>query len=81
MHKVKFPTFKNQRKRLLSDHEEKLLLAALSDRYSKAVLIALNAGLRESEVCYLAWSHVDFNVGELTVRAELSKNKRPRLCQ
>jgi len=75
MHKVKFPTFKNQRKRFLTDQEEKLLLAALPDRYRKAVLIAMNAGLRESEVCYLAWGDVDFKAGELTVRAEVSKNK------
>jgi integrase len=75
MHKVKLPTFKNQRKRFLTDHEEKLLLTALPDRYRKVVLIAINAGLRESEVCYLTWRDVDFKTGELIVRAELSKNK------
>jgi integrase len=75
MYKVKLPAFKNQRKRFLTVHEEKLLLAALPDRYRKVVLIALNAGLRESEVCYLTWMDVDFKAAGLTVRAELSKNK------
>ena len=71
----KLPAFKNQRKRFLTDHEEKLLLAALPDRYRKVVLIAINAGLRVSEVRYLTWLDVDFKAGELTVRAALSKNR------
>ena len=67
----------NERDRILSDMEARLLLAhARHPTMRSILLLALNTGLRRSELAALRWSEVDVEEGWVYVRR--AKNSRPR---
>lgn len=73
------PGFKlsNERDRVLSDLEVNLLMAHAKHPAMKTVLVvALNTGMRRSELANLRWSELDLLGGWIQVRE--TKNGRPR---
>ncbi|MGV9673553.1 tyrosine-type recombinase/integrase [Gordonia sp. NPDC003504] len=72
--KVRRPKVTRAEARHLStDEVRRLLDAARSSRYFLGVLVMATTGLRRGEVAGLAWSDVDLDKGELTVRHTLSR--------
>lgn len=56
-------------RRVLSQREQKILLAALSgSRYEMLCILGLSTGLRIGELSGLSWSDIDFEAKTLTVR-------------
>jgi integrase len=71
----------NKRERVLSDEEEKKLLAALTGGYASlrpVALLALHTGMRRGEMVGLRWSDVDFASNTIRVPREITKNGRAR---
>lgn len=64
------------RVRFLTDEERTSLLAACPERLRTIVLIALNTGLRKSELLTLRWQDLDFK--NRMLRVERSKNGERR---
>jgi len=62
--------------RILSDDEASRLAAACSLSLRPVVIVALNTGMRKSEILDLRWENVDF--GRKYIRVERSKNNRTR---
>lgn len=69
----------NQRTRVLSDEEERRLLAALGDNepVQQIATLALHTGLRRGEIFNLAWTDVDFD--RRTILVQQSKSGRKRM--
>lgn len=59
--------------RVLSDEEGRLLLDALEDRDRIATMLGLYAGLRSSEVFRVRWDDIDFERGLLRVYSSTQK--------
>ncbi|MFN0112983.1 MAG: tyrosine-type recombinase/integrase [Blastocatellia bacterium] len=71
----------NQRDRVVTADEEQKILAAMTGRLERLrplMILALNTGMRRKEMLKLWWSDVDFDRGQIKVRAENSKSKKPR---
>lgn len=66
------------RDRWLRDEEERRLLAACPAWLREFVEFAVETGLRLGEILTLQWTHVDLNLGTLTVEAATTKNGLPR---
>jgi integrase len=62
---VKFFRVQNQRVRYLTQNEAKLLLAYCDRSIRPIVIIALNTGMRKSEILGLKWSQIDLDQGEI----------------
>src|SRR5262249_25587500 len=70
-----------KRPRVLSASEEQALFAQFTGKRAKLqplVAVALNTGLRRSELFSLEWKDIDFKERVLTVRPETSKGKKYR---
>ncbi len=65
-----------RRQRVLSRCEIQRLLAACTSRDRLMVATALFTGLRISELLGLTWEDIDFDKGEVHVRAQLSRAHR-----
>jgi len=65
-----------RRQRALGQTEIERLLAACSPRGRLLVATALYSGLRISELLGLIWNDIDFDVGLIRVRAQLSRAHR-----
>lgn len=64
---VRIPKYHNEIVRYLSDEQEMLLLHTLPDKYRPITILALNTGLRQSELLRLKWSDVDWQTGILNI--------------
>ncbi len=69
-----YPEF--QRENILSDREAERLIAASNDALRPVVVIALNTGMRKSEILELTWKDVDFK--RRFIRVVRPKNNRQR---
>jgi site-specific recombinase XerD len=64
--------------RILNDAEIAGLIAKANDELKRLLIVALNTGMRKSEILSLKWSDIKFEGGYITVRAENSKSKKGR---
>lgn len=60
------------RERVLTEDEERRLMSASSERLKPIILVALNSGMRLSEILGLRWDRVDFK--RRTLRVERTKS-------
>ena len=70
-----------ERQRILSKGEEQALLARCVDRRAHLrplILAALDTAMRQGELFKLRWSAVDFNTGEIHIRATTTKTLSER---
>jgi integrase len=74
--KIKFFQETSRRERVLSPEEEKKLLTQSSGYLKSALIIALNSGLRLSEILNLQWKQIDFTAQKIKVIH--TKSGRPR---
>lgn len=71
----------NQRKRVVTAEEEQKIFASMTGRLERLrplMILALNTGMRRREMLKLWWSDVDFDRGQINIRAENSKSKKSR---
>jgi len=72
----------SRRERILEPDEIQKLFKAADKLYSKnlrlLLTIALNSGMRKSEILTLKWEHIDFKKRAVTVTKDRSKSKKPR---
>jgi integrase len=66
----------DQRDRVMSLEEERLLLEHAKPGLARAIILAVDTGLRRGELAQLAWSHVDLERRVITLPARAAKNKR-----
>ena len=71
-------TENNRMQRVLTQEETAGLMANAGGYLKPFLIIALNTGMRRNEILTLKWKDVDFLHAELTIRAEISKSKKPR---
>ena len=64
--------------RILKDEEISALISNANDDLKRLLIVALNTGMRKSEILSLKWSDIKFEGPYITVRAENSKSKKPR---
>jgi integrase len=74
--KVRLFKIEDKVRRVLTESEEKKLLAAAADHLKPILVVGINTGLRRGELLRLEWGHVDFDQNHLVV--EHSKSKRIR---
>lgn len=71
-----------ERERILSKSEEQALLAQCVDRREHLrplIITALDTAMRQGELFKLRWSDVDFNTGEIHIRATTTKTLEERV--
>lgn len=73
---VKFPKDSDHREKIISDQEIETLLPFLDEELKTIFLLALETGMRQSEICLLTWDRVRLSQKYLFL--ETSKNGRPR---
>ena len=71
-------TENNKKQRVLTQEETAGLMANAGGYLKPFLIIALNTGMRRNEILTLKGNDVDFLHAELTIRAEVSKSKKPR---
>lgn len=79
---VRAITFRKEprtRLRVLEPEEETRLLAKAPEPLKSLIMIAINTGLRRSELLTLRWENVDLRRGLLTVQAAYAKTGRQRV--
>lgn len=76
--KIRLTRAKNTRDRVMTAEEETRLLAASSPRMREFILMAVNTGLRRTEILKLERRHVNFTTRMITVPAENSKSGKDR---
>jgi len=67
-----------ERKRVLTEEEEKKLFPKLSLKLQQIVNIDLNTGMRKMELLSLEWTEVDFSKREILIVTEKSKTSKER---
>lgn len=65
-----------QKERILTEDEARRLIAAGGKTVKPVIVLALNTGMRKSEILDLRWDNVDFK--RRFIRVERSKNNRSR---
>lgn len=75
---VKFAREQNARMRILTDEEERSLLAQCGPQLRPLVITALHTGFRASELLSLTWEDVDLRRRAVAVRAAYAKNGESR---
>lgn len=73
---VKLPKASNHREKVISDYEKETLIPYLNQELKNIFLIALETGMRLSEICLLEWERVFLDKQFLVLRS--TKNGRPR---
>lgn len=73
---VKLPKASNHREKVISDFEIETLLPFLNDELKSIFLIALETGMRLSEICLLEWERIFLDKQYLVLKT--TKNGRPR---
>lgn len=73
---VKIPKESPHRERVISDAETEILLPYLSDELKTIYLIALQTGMRLSEICELEWERIQLDKSFLLLKT--TKNGRSR---
>lgn len=68
----------NRRTRRLVGDEEHRLIAAASPHLQRLIIAALECGARHGELLALEWRDIDFERGEITFRAAITKDKENR---
>jgi integrase len=63
-------------KRILSNAEIALLIAAAAPRYRMLIATAIFTGLRQSELLALRWENIDTATGVVRVRTALDRNRQ-----
>jgi integrase len=75
---IKMPKVRNERVRYLSEDEHKRLAEAIEESEEKwlkpLVVVAIDTGLRLSNICDLKWSEVNLFKRMITMDAEVMKN-------
>ncbi|MFI7962203.1 tyrosine-type recombinase/integrase, partial [Acinetobacter baumannii] len=66
----------NHREKIISDFEIETLLPFLNDELKSIFLIALETGMRLSEICLLEWERIFLDKQYLVLKT--TKNGRPR---
>ncbi len=66
------------RRRYLPREEEDEILPFAPPKAAKAMIFAIDTGLRKEEQFSLQWHHVNFNKREILVEAGTTKNSKPR---
>jgi integrase/recombinase XerD len=77
--RIKPPKVPEKRQRVLSKPDlKRLIFACEKPRDTALLLVAVDTGLRRSELANLEWRDVDLSAGVVRVRAEGAKNRRFR---
>ncbi len=76
LREIKFPSESPHRERVISDEEIEILLPFLSTEMRYIFLIALQTGMRLSEICNLKWEKIRLSKNYLIL--DLTKNGRAR---
>jgi len=74
--KIKFYPENPARERVLTVKEERRLMKASSEHLKSVLIVALNSGMRASEILSLQWNQVDF--GAKKIRVEKTKSGKTR---
>ncbi|MCM8758454.1 MAG: site-specific integrase [Candidatus Omnitrophica bacterium] len=74
--KIKLYKENNQRTRYLTKEEENKILEVCPDVLKPIILIALNTGMRRSEIAKLRWQDIDFREKMITVYETKNNEKR-----
>ena len=75
--RVKLLKENNARVRYLTDDEEARLRREIGEEHWPLAALALNSGLRRTELFSLGWEHVDFNTNVLTIpRTKAGRTRR-----
>lgn len=67
-----------KRERILTSEERERLVECASDNLKPILIVALNTGMRKSEVLRLRWENVKFADRFILIRAEEAKSKKSR---
>ncbi|WP_284074017.1 tyrosine-type recombinase/integrase [Acinetobacter nosocomialis] len=76
LREIKFPAESPHRERVITDEEIEILLPFMSTELRNIFLIALETGMRLSEICNLKWEKIKLNKNYLIL--DLTKNGRAR---
>jgi hypothetical protein len=76
MHKVRLPKASDHRERVISESEVDILLPFLNDELKAIFLLALETGMRQSEICELEWERIRLDKSFLFLKT--TKNGRSR---
>lgn len=76
MHKVRLPKASDHRERVISETEVDVLLPFLNDELKAIFLLALETGMRQSEICELEWGRIHLDKSFLFLKS--TKNGRSR---
>jgi integrase len=75
---VKLYKPKNERDRVATDEEYQRLLAASAPHLQRIVTCAYETAMRTGEIRNLTWAKVDWKTGFIRLRAEDTKERRPK---
>lgn len=75
---VRIPRFDNRVERFLSDQEEHKLLAASCHGLRTFIRLAVQAGMRKTELLELPWGEVDFSRRVIRLPGNRTKGVKPR---
>jgi len=73
---IKFLEENNQVERILTREEEERLLDACPPHLKPIIILALNSGLRKSEIIHLKWNDLDLRNELIAIEATNTKNKK-----
>ncbi|MFW1767127.1 tyrosine-type recombinase/integrase [Acinetobacter bereziniae] len=76
MHKVRLPKASDHRERVILDYEIEQLLPFLNNELKAIFLLALETGMRQSEICGLEWERIHLDKSFLFLKT--TKNGRSR---
>lgn len=66
----------DQRDRVMSPAEERLLLDAAKPEVARVIILAVDTGLRRGELAQLSWAHIDMEARVISLPGRVAKNKR-----